>query len=181
MDNFLFRPHLVLKAKYHAVCSLLFALLLLILNAFAQLINIGRGEFSDIFHWCVLIIQVNFLTQTRLSHHDDGPKAAKRLIDIYFALFKVVSYDCLFAFGLQPSLCCTDSTCILKCACFSAVFDIMIYFFRYWYLRLDQLSITIKIPSVQKKIKIPSIQKMIKTKPHPNNKLGWTHGCYQLF
>ncbi|KAG8380205.1 hypothetical protein BUALT_Bualt07G0169200 [Buddleja alternifolia] len=51
VDNFLFRPHLVLRAKYHAV---------------------------------------NFLTQIRLSHKGDGPKAAKRLIDIYFALFKVL-------------------------------------------------------------------------------------------
>ncbi|KAL1551796.1 CCAAT/enhancer-binding protein zeta-like [Salvia divinorum] len=33
---------------------------------------------------------VNFLTQIRLSHKGDGPKAAKRLIDIYFALFKVL-------------------------------------------------------------------------------------------
>ncbi|KAL6496913.1 hypothetical protein OROGR_028842 [Orobanche gracilis] len=33
---------------------------------------------------------VNFLSQIRLSHRGDGPKAAKRLIDIYFALFKVL-------------------------------------------------------------------------------------------
>ncbi|KAK6148778.1 hypothetical protein DH2020_016303 [Rehmannia glutinosa] len=51
VDNFLFRPHLGLRAKYHAV---------------------------------------NFLSQIRLSHKGDGPKAAKRLIDIYFALFKVL-------------------------------------------------------------------------------------------
>ncbi|GAA0147296.1 DNA-binding transcription factor [Lithospermum erythrorhizon] len=51
VDNLLFRPHLVLKAKYHAV---------------------------------------NFLTQIQLSHKGDGPKVAKRLIDVYFALYKVL-------------------------------------------------------------------------------------------
>ncbi|XP_073272083.1 protein SLOW WALKER 2 [Primulina huaijiensis] len=51
VDNFLFRPRLVLRAKYHAV---------------------------------------NFLSQIRLGHRGDGPKAAKRLIDIYFALFKIL-------------------------------------------------------------------------------------------
>ncbi|XP_060206018.1 protein SLOW WALKER 2 [Lycium barbarum] len=51
VDNFLFRPRLVLRAKYHAV---------------------------------------NFLSQIRLSHRGDGPKVAKRLIDVYFALFKVL-------------------------------------------------------------------------------------------
>ncbi|KAL9157163.1 hypothetical protein ABFS82_09G127300 [Erythranthe guttata] len=51
VDNFLFRPRLGLRAKYHAV---------------------------------------NFLSQIRLSHKGDGPKAAKRLIDIYFALFKLL-------------------------------------------------------------------------------------------
>lgn len=51
VDNFLFRPHLVLRAKYHGV---------------------------------------NFLSQIRLSHVGDGPKVAKRLVDVYFALFKVL-------------------------------------------------------------------------------------------
>ncbi|XP_073039989.1 protein SLOW WALKER 2 [Primulina eburnea] len=51
VDNFLFRPRLGLRAKYHAV---------------------------------------NFLSQIRLGHKGDGPKAAKRLIDIYFALFKIL-------------------------------------------------------------------------------------------
>nr|XP_016486806.1 PREDICTED: CCAAT/enhancer-binding protein zeta-like [Nicotiana tabacum] len=51
VDNFLFRPHVGLRAKYHAV---------------------------------------NFLSQVRLSHRGDGPKVAKRLIDVYFALFKVL-------------------------------------------------------------------------------------------
>ncbi|XP_057459449.1 protein SLOW WALKER 2-like [Actinidia eriantha] len=51
VDTFLFRPHLALRAKYHAV---------------------------------------NFLSQIRLSHKGDGPKVAKRLIDVYFALFKVL-------------------------------------------------------------------------------------------
>lgn len=51
VDNFLFRPRLELRAKYHAV---------------------------------------NFLSQIRLGHKGDGPKAAKRLIDIYFALFKIL-------------------------------------------------------------------------------------------
>ncbi|KAK9290836.1 hypothetical protein L1049_009014 [Liquidambar formosana] len=33
---------------------------------------------------------VNFLSQFDLSHEGDGPKVAKRLIDVYFALFKVL-------------------------------------------------------------------------------------------
>lgn len=33
---------------------------------------------------------VNFLSQIRLSHKGDGPRVAKRLIDVYFALFKVL-------------------------------------------------------------------------------------------
>nr|CAN61791.1 hypothetical protein VITISV_015796 [Vitis vinifera] len=51
VDAFLFRPHLGLRAKYHAV---------------------------------------NFLSQIRLSNRGDGPKVAKRLLDVYFALFKVL-------------------------------------------------------------------------------------------
>ncbi|CAK9310566.1 unnamed protein product [Citrullus colocynthis] len=51
VDSFLFRPHLGLRAKYHAV---------------------------------------NFLSQMRLSQKGDGPQVAKRLIDVYFALFKVL-------------------------------------------------------------------------------------------
>lgn len=35
-------------------------------------------------------MQVNFLSQIRLSHKGDGPKVAKRLVDVYFALFKVL-------------------------------------------------------------------------------------------
>ncbi|XP_059456216.1 protein SLOW WALKER 2 [Corylus avellana] len=54
VDSFLFRPHLGLRAKYHAV---------------------------------------NFLSQVRLSHKGDGPNVAKRLIDVYFALFKVLSTE----------------------------------------------------------------------------------------
>ncbi|KAB2613124.1 hypothetical protein D8674_035440 [Pyrus ussuriensis x Pyrus communis] len=33
---------------------------------------------------------VNFLSQMRLTHKGDGPKVAKRLIDVYFSLFKVL-------------------------------------------------------------------------------------------
>ncbi|MBA0569795.1 hypothetical protein Golob_003501 [Gossypium lobatum] len=51
VDTFLFRPHLGLRAKYHAV---------------------------------------NFLSQIRLSHKGNGPRVAKRLIEVYFALFKVL-------------------------------------------------------------------------------------------
>lgn len=36
-------------------------------------------------------MQVNFLSQMRLSQKGDGPQVAKRLIDVYFALFKVVA------------------------------------------------------------------------------------------
>lgn len=51
VDNFLFRPHLGMRSKYHAV---------------------------------------NFLSQIRLSHRGDGSKVAKRLVEVYFALFKVL-------------------------------------------------------------------------------------------
>ncbi|CAM8901251.1 unnamed protein product [Rhodiola kirilowii] len=51
VDSFLFRPHLNLRAKYHAI---------------------------------------NFLSQIRLSQKGEGPRVAKRLIDLYFALFKVM-------------------------------------------------------------------------------------------
>lgn len=44
-------------------------------------------------------MQVNFLSQIRLSHKGDGPKVAKRLIDVYFALFKVfLDFQCYFVF-----------------------------------------------------------------------------------
>ncbi|XP_021716576.1 CCAAT/enhancer-binding protein zeta-like isoform X1 [Chenopodium quinoa] len=33
---------------------------------------------------------VTFLSKTRLSHKGDGPKVAKRLVDVYFALFKIL-------------------------------------------------------------------------------------------
>ncbi|KNA04215.1 hypothetical protein SOVF_201750 isoform B, partial [Spinacia oleracea] len=33
---------------------------------------------------------VTFLSKTRLSHNGDGPKVAKRLVDVYFALFKLL-------------------------------------------------------------------------------------------
>lgn len=36
---------------------------------------------------------VNFLSQIRLSHKGDGPKVAKRLVDVYFALFKVLMFE----------------------------------------------------------------------------------------
>ncbi|XP_050383837.1 protein SLOW WALKER 2 [Argentina anserina] len=51
VDSFLFRPHLTLQAKYHAV---------------------------------------NFLSQIQLRNTGDGPKVAKSLVDVYFALFKVL-------------------------------------------------------------------------------------------
>lgn len=35
-------------------------------------------------------MQVNFLSKIRLYHKGDGPNVAKRLIDVYFALFKVL-------------------------------------------------------------------------------------------
>ncbi|KAI4387338.1 hypothetical protein MLD38_005178 [Melastoma candidum] len=51
VDSFLFRPHLSLRAKYHAI---------------------------------------NFLSQIRLTNKGEGQKVAKKLIDIYFAVFKVL-------------------------------------------------------------------------------------------
>lgn len=39
-------------------------------------------------------MQVNFLSQVRFSRKGDGPIVAKRLIDVYFALFKVWLHSC---------------------------------------------------------------------------------------
>ncbi|WCJ33430.1 CCAAT-binding factor [Euphorbia peplus] len=64
VDTFLFRPHLTLRAKYHAV---------------------------------------NFLSQIRLSIKGDGPAAAKRLIDVYFALFKVLITEAESTRGKEKS------------------------------------------------------------------------------
>lgn len=43
-------------------------------------------------------MQINFLSQIRLSNKGDGPKVAKRLIDVYFAVFKVLVHyiSCTF-------------------------------------------------------------------------------------
>uniref|UniRef100_A0A803PCQ3 CCAAT-binding factor domain-containing protein n=1 Tax=Cannabis sativa TaxID=3483 RepID=A0A803PCQ3_CANSA len=64
VDSFLFRPHLVLRAKYHAV---------------------------------------NFLSQIRLTHKGEGPNVAKRLIDVYFALFKVLITEAGIGHGKDKS------------------------------------------------------------------------------
>ncbi|XP_065855876.1 protein SLOW WALKER 2 [Euphorbia lathyris] len=64
VDTLLFRPHLGLRAKYHAV---------------------------------------NFLSQIRLSLKGDGPAVAKRLIDVYFALFKVLITEAESTRGKQRS------------------------------------------------------------------------------
>ena len=45
-----------------------------------------------------ICVQVNFLSQVRLSHEGDGPKVAKRLIEVYFALFKVWKKKCCACF-----------------------------------------------------------------------------------
>lgn len=42
-------------------------------------------------NWNTIVhMQVNFLSQIRLTHKRDGPNVAKRLINVYFALFKVL-------------------------------------------------------------------------------------------
>lgn len=61
--------------------------------------------FFIFFIWFVSAdVQVNFLSQLRLSHKGDGPKAAKRLIDIYFDLFKVVLIDLICIVFIYPSV-----------------------------------------------------------------------------
>lgn len=46
----------------------------------------------------IVHMQINFLSQIRLSNKGDGPKVAKRLIDVYFAVFKVLLHyiNCTF-------------------------------------------------------------------------------------
>ena len=51
------------------------------ISVFFQFVNLIENTF--------LHLQVNFLSQIRLTHNGDGPNVAKRLIDVYFALFKV--------------------------------------------------------------------------------------------
>ena len=52
-------------------------------------------------------VQVNFLSQIRLSQKGDGPKVAKRLIDVYFALFKVcVGFYLITRFILYGCISC---------------------------------------------------------------------------
>lgn len=49
-------------------------------------------------------MKVNFLSQIRLSHRGDGPKVAKRLVEVYFALFKVMkvpSFVVLYPVSMQ--------------------------------------------------------------------------------
>ncbi|KAK9132331.1 hypothetical protein Scep_011859 [Stephania cephalantha] len=131
VDSFLFRPHLNLRAKYHAAESFLRwswlrggymvgaekALMEREYGGFEGRVEGGEGgeggrsgrsaaaawwrlvvavgEDSGVLRgrrWCVgaFKISVNFLSQIRLSHKGDGPKVAKRMMDVYFALFKVL-------------------------------------------------------------------------------------------
>lgn len=50
------------------------------------------------FELAIVHVQINFLSQIRLSNKGDGPKVAKRLIDVYFAVFKVLVYYISCAF-----------------------------------------------------------------------------------
>ncbi|XP_010261717.1 PREDICTED: CCAAT/enhancer-binding protein zeta isoform X2 [Nelumbo nucifera] len=55
----------------------------------------NKGASGADFHLSNLLsehpnMKVNFLSQIRLSNKGDGPKVAKRLVDVYFALFKVL-------------------------------------------------------------------------------------------
>ena len=44
----------------------------------------------------ISIVQVNFLSQILLTNKGDGPKIAKRLVDVYIALFKVpMHFSCI--------------------------------------------------------------------------------------
>jgi membrane-associated HD superfamily phosphohydrolase len=56
----------------------------------------------------IYIVQVNFLSQILLAKKGDGPKIAKRLVDVYIALFKVsMHFSCsLVCFGLISNLPC---------------------------------------------------------------------------
>lgn len=44
----------------------------------------------------VPLVQINFLSQIFLNKKGDGPKIAKRLVNVYFALFKVIFIYSLF-------------------------------------------------------------------------------------
>ncbi|XXG53403.1 hypothetical protein AAC387_Pa03g1495 [Persea americana] len=58
----------------------------------------GKAASDAVFHLLNLLyehpnMKVNFLSQIRLSKGGDGPKIAKRLMDVYFALFKVLTTE----------------------------------------------------------------------------------------
>lgn len=44
----------------------------------------------------VPLVQINFLSQIFLNKKGDGPNIAKRLVNVYFALFKVIFIYSLF-------------------------------------------------------------------------------------
>lgn len=49
-------------------------------------------------------MKVNFLSQIRLSHRGDGSKVAKRLVEVYFALFKVLRVQNFVVLASVPRL-----------------------------------------------------------------------------
>lgn len=73
-------------------------------------------------------MQVNFLSQMRLTHKGDGPKVAKRLIDVYFALFKVIMNCFCFSMYLSSIILMiavpnTQNHCIFNLMTFLDVAD----------------------------------------------------------
>lgn len=171
VDNFLFRPRLGLRAKYYAVCShqLLpsltvnitladFECLSLWVNDDSSFLLFLAGYFScltlpALFLSVPVDLQVNFLSQIRLSHKGDGPKAAKRLIDIYFGLFKVepvnlyaicLSVPILYSSALHvpldfcPAVSCSNSMYCSPIVCSQCINVYIFDFSRFWYLRLEQ-------------------------------------------
>lgn len=127
-------------------------------------------------------VQVNFLSQIRLSHRGDGPKAAKRLIDIYFALFKVGSEEFICILPINPSLFWLSRFWVFfvdfRSGCPACITwpPSNIYFFRSWYLRMEQHN---QGQSMREKFLVP--QKRVKRTPHQDHMLKWIHGYYQLF
>lgn len=73
-------------------------------------------------------LQVTFLNKTRLSHQGDGPKVAKRLVDVYFALFKV-----LLLVALLLLVQCDSYQ--EGCTCnFQMIFFFLLFWFYVFYL-----------------------------------------------
>lgn len=144
-------------------------------------------------------MKVNFLSQIHLSHRGDGSKVAKRLVEVYFALFKVLRVKkncvskcsglCLLPFFFLFFLCLNTRSSLLWNVVFYANYSAVSYKFikfqwslifsylRYLFLRLVGILWTTKREKRMTR-NIPVLPKIVKlTVSHQNLMLKWTLDC----